>query len=101
MDSEKGRPRALTPEKQERLIELAARGMSVGQAARRVGCSAKTVQRERRRSPLFDYLLGKARSGGPGRAPTLADRRGARGLGRSNRVGRWLRRVAAGGRSAP
>ncbi|QDU91212.1 Helix-turn-helix domain of resolvase [Pirellulimonas nuda] len=96
MHNDSRRPRALTPEKQQRLIELVARGMKIEEAAKRTGCSGKTVQRERRRSPLFDYLLGKARQGAPSRKPTLADWRASRTPGPEARVGRWLRRVAEG-----
>ncbi len=63
MHNEPGRPRALTPEKLKRLIDMAARGMTIAEGAERIGCSAKTVQRERRRCALFDYLLSEAQRG--------------------------------------
>ncbi len=61
--NDEARPRALTVEKQRLLIVLAAGGMTLSQAAARVGCSEKTVKRERKQSPLLDHLLTEARRG--------------------------------------
>jgi hypothetical protein len=48
-----GRPRVLNESKVRHVLSVVARGCSLEQAARYVGCAASTIRREARRNPKF------------------------------------------------
>jgi IS30 family transposase len=48
-----GRPRVLNESKVRHILSVVARGCSLEQAARYVGCAASTIRREARRNPKF------------------------------------------------
>src|SRR3954451_15970514 len=48
-----GRPRVLDESKVRHILSVVARGCSLEQAARYIGCAASTIRREARRNPKF------------------------------------------------
>ena len=60
-----GRPREFTYQKRSELIEHIGQGATVEEAARIVGVSLRTVQREARHNECFDHDLQLALHGAP------------------------------------
>lgn len=65
MDNLGGRPRSLTDEKQEQLINHIAQGATVEKAAEILGISLRTVQREAKENKQFDQDLQQALGSAP------------------------------------